>query len=181
MADFQNYEFMVGQKIEGKWRVYRILAILGYIAFPLIFLALAVRVRLLLPVFALVPIFLWMLVFFTWRYTSPEYELATVSNSLRFTIVYGNRTRRPQFEVEFRRMHKIAPYDARGKADVERFAPDKVYCAASSMHVPNLYYAIWEEDKKHYVLFFETNDRLLKICKYYNGAATVLPTDEIKH
>ncbi len=181
MADFQNYEFSVEQKVEGKWRIYRILAAIGYIVFALSFFFVAVRVRLLLPFVALVPIFVWMLVFFTWRFTRPEYELATVSNTLRFTIVYGNRTRRPQFEVEFRKMHKIAPYDERGEADVKRFAPDRVYCAASSMQAPNLYYAIWEEDKRHYVLYFEPTDHLLKICKYYNSAATVLPAPPVKH
>ena len=174
MADLQHYEFVVTQKIEGKWRMRRMLAIVGYVVFALAFFTLGVTVRLLVPLLALTPLFLWMLVFFTWRYTRPDYEITTVSNSLRFAIVYGNRTRRPQLEVEFRKMQKIAPYDDAGQAEVKRFAPDKTYTAVSSMDAPDLYYAIWEEEKNHCVLFFEATEQLLKICKYYNSAATVI-------
>lgn len=174
MADLQHYEFVVSQKLEGKWKLRRILAVVGYVLFFLVFFIVCAVTKLGLPLVALSPLFLWMLVFFTWRYTHPDYEITTVSNSLRFAKVYGNRTRRPQLEVEFRLMHKIAPLDDAGRADVARFKPDHVYCAASSMSAPDLYYAIWEEDKKHYVLYFEATEQLLKICKYYNSAATVV-------
>ena len=174
MADLQHYEFVVSQKLEGKWRMRRIIAVIGYVLFALVFFALGTTTKLLFPLLALTPLFLWMLIFFTWRYTRPDYELTTVSNTNRFTIVYGNRTRRPQMEVEFRKMQKIAPYDEAGKAEVERFAPEKTYAAVSSMAANDLYYAIWEEDKTHCVLFFEATEQLLKICKYYNNAATVI-------
>lgn len=174
MADMQNYEFVVSQKLTGKWMTCRVLAVIGYVLFAVLFFTLGVTSRLLLPLIALTPIFLWMLVFFTWRYTRPDYELTTVSNALRFTIVYGNRTRRPQLEVEFSRMQKIAPLDEAGQAAIKYFSPDRVYCAASSMDAPDLYYAIWEEDKKRYVLYFEATTHLLKICRYYNSAATVV-------
>ena len=174
MADLQHYEFVVSQKLDGKWKLRRVLAVIGYVLFLLCFFILGITSKLLLPLLALAPLFCWMLVFFTWRYTRPDYEITTVSNSLRFAIVYGNRTRRPQCEIEFRKMHKIAPLDDTGKAEVKRFQPDKTYCAASAMDAPDLYYAIWEEDKKHYVLYFEATEQLLKICKYYNSAATVV-------
>ncbi|MBR7185212.1 MAG: hypothetical protein IKD37_06360 [Clostridia bacterium] len=174
MADLQHYEFVVEQRLEGKWKLRRILAVFGYIAFVLLLFVLGVKSKLGFPLLALAPLFCWMLVFFTWRYTRPEYEIVTVSNSLRFTVVYGGRTRRPQCEVEFRKMHRIAPLDDAGRADVERFKPDTVYAAVSSMKADDLYYAIWEEDKKHYVLYFEATEQLLKICRYYNSAATVV-------
>ena len=174
MADLQHYEFVVSQKMEGKWRMRRIIAVIGYVIFALVFFALGTTTKLLFPLLALTPLFLWMLIFFTWRYTRPDYEITTVSNSLRFTIVYGNRTRRPQMEVEFRKMQKIAPHDEAGQAEVERFQPEKIYTAASSMQAADLYYAIWEEDKQRCVLYFEATEQLLKICKYYNSAATVI-------
>ena len=174
MADLQNYEFVVSQKMEGKWVVRRVLAVMGYILFALAFFTVGIVTRLGVPMLALTPLFLWMLIFFTWRYTRPEYEITTVSNSLRFAIIYGSRTRRPQLEVEFRKMQKIAPLDETGRADVARFKPDKTYCAASCMTAPDLYYAIWEEEKTHCVFYFEVTEQLLKICKYYNSAATVV-------
>lgn len=176
MAEMQNYEFVVAQKMEGKWKVRRILAVIGYILFAIVMFGGGFATRLGVPVLALVPMFLWMLIYFTWRYTRPEYEIATVSNTLRFTIVYGNRTRRPQVEVEFRQMQKIAPYDEAGQAEVKRFAPDKTWCAVSSMTSGrDIYYAIWQnEGKESCVLFFEATEQLLKICKYYNSSATVV-------
>lgn len=175
MADMQNYEFVVSQKLTGKWLAYRILAVVGYVLFVVGFFILGTTLfKFFLPMIALTPIFLWMLIFFTWRYTRPDYELTTVSNTLRFTVVYGNRTRRPQLEVEFPRMRKIAPLDEAGEAEIQRYAPEKVYCAASSMDARDLYYALWEEDKKTCVLYFEATTHLLKICKYYNSAATVV-------
>lgn len=174
MTDLQNYEFVVSQKMEGKWVVRRVLSVMGYILFALAFFTVGIVTRLGVPMLALTPLFLWMLIFFTWRYTRPEYEITTVSNSLRFAIIYGSRTRCPQLEVEFRKMQKIAPLDEAGRVDVARFKPDKTYCAASCMTAPDLYYAIWEEEKKHYVFYFEATEQLLKICKYYNSAATVV-------
>lgn len=175
MADLQHYEFVVSQKIEGKWRLRRILAVVGYVLFVLVFFTLGVVSKLGFPLIALTPLFLWIIIFFTWRYTRPDYEITTVSNSLRFAIVYGNRTRKPQVEVEFRKMQKIAPYDGDGQIDVKRFAPEKVYTAVSSMTSGrDIYFAIWEEDKVRSVLFFEATEQLLKICKYYNSANTVI-------
>lgn len=179
MADLQNYEFVVSQKAEGKWLFYRIFAVVGYVLFVLVFFTVGFISRLGVPMLALTPIFLWILVFFTWRYTCPEYELTTVSNTLHFAIVYGNRTRRPQMEVEFRQMLKIAPLDEAGEAELARYSPEKVYCAVSSMDAPDIYYAVWEmgegEKQKHYaVLYFEATAQMLKICKYYNSRATVI-------
>lgn len=175
MADMQNYEFVVAQKMEGKWMLRRILAVVGYVLFALVLFTVGFVSRLGVPVLALVPLFLWMLIYFTWRYTRPEYELTTVSNTLRFAIVYGNRTRRPQLEVEFRQMQKIAPCDEAGRAEIERFAPKKIWYAASSMDANDLYYAIWQDnDKQNCVLYFEATEHFLKICKYYNSAATVV-------
>ena len=174
MEDIRNYEFIVSQKIEGKWKMRRIIAIVGYTLFLVGIFIVCTSVRLLTPLVALSPLFLWLLVYFTWRYTRCDYEISTESNKMRFAIRYGNRTRQPQFEVEFRKMQKIAPYDDEGKAYVTAFSPNQTYVAVSSMQASDIYYAIWEEDQKRYAVLFEATEALLKICRYYNGTATTV-------
>ena len=86
MADLQHYEFVVSQKLEGKWRMRRIIAVIGYVLFALVFFALGTTTKLLFPLLALTPLFLWMLIFFTgsgWTISQPV--------SVRFPGMYSIR------------------------------------------------------------------------------------------
>ena len=71
--DSPNYaEFSYDVKSEGKVRTMRIMAILGYAAFLLLYFLICYATRM-IPVFAIAPIFTWILVFFTWSYVKYDY------------------------------------------------------------------------------------------------------------
>ena len=68
-----TYEFTVEQKPEGKFKTRRVLLMILYILYPL-FLMVIVSLLQIFQLFALVIVTEWMLVYFTWKYTNPEYE-----------------------------------------------------------------------------------------------------------
>ena len=118
MNEFNTYEFVVSQKKEGKVNLYRILAVVGYVLF---FLAVFATLCVLhIPQFvAVLPIFEWILIFFTWRYLSQEYEYSMTSGYMTFTVIYGGRSKKKKLEVCIKDMKEIAPYDEAACARLE--------------------------------------------------------------
>ena len=97
MNEFSNYEFAVSQKVEGKWRAARLGLIAFYVIYPLVLLFFTMQNPGFAPLYAFIPISLWLIIFITWRYVSVDYEYTTVSGTLTFTKVFGNRSRKRIF------------------------------------------------------------------------------------
>ena len=59
------------------------------------------------------------------------------------------------------------------QSKIEAFAPEKTIFAASAATAENLWVALWEdaESGKHMALYFEPNEKAIKILKYYNASA----------
>ena len=67
MNEFNTYEFVVAQKHEGKVQLFRILAVVSYVLFFCVVAAALILLH--FPwLVAVLPIFEWILIFFTWRY-----------------------------------------------------------------------------------------------------------------
>ena len=109
MNDFENYEFVVKQKVEGIYKLKKVLFAILYITFAAGLFAAGVGLRILAPCIAIVPLLLWMLIFFTWRYTNVEHECVFESGIMRCSEIYGNRTRKVLFSATIRDMLLIAP------------------------------------------------------------------------
>lgn len=67
---FNETEYQWSKKADGVNRLARFLLILLYIAFSGLYITLVAVLTKALPLFALFPIFLWMLIFFTWKLVS---------------------------------------------------------------------------------------------------------------
>ena len=67
-------EYVVAKKAEGKNLLLRILLITLYMLFALSYFLFFTVVLPIVMLIALLPLFVWMLVFFTWRYASVEIE-----------------------------------------------------------------------------------------------------------
>ena len=181
MNEFSTYEFVVTQKIEGKWLAARVGLILLYIAYVVGLLIVALRTRILVPLFALIPITLWIIVFFTWRYTDVDYEYSITSGELTFAKIFGNRSRRRQLTILLRDAVRIAPLDnGEHSARAEAWKPEREFSAISSLHAPDIYYILFEYkdgkkgEKRRAIFYFEATNRTLQICRFYNPSATVL-------
>ena len=73
MADFERYEFVVKPKRDAKNKLLRVFLVLFYISFVLLCLVFGFLTGF-VPLLALVPLVLWIIIFFTWRYVNLEYE-----------------------------------------------------------------------------------------------------------
>lgn len=171
-----NYvEYSVECKSEGKLKMRKLWLILAYIAFVVLYFVLFTVITKIVPLVAILPLLVWILVFFTWRYTKVEYEYAILQGAFHFSVIYGGRTRKELLEVKIKDMTVIAPYEGEMIARTE--APDiaRHYQFISSKDSPDRYAAIWvDEEGKKCSLLFEATNKTLKICKFYNQTATVV-------
>ena len=170
---FTTYEFVVAQKAEGHFLRRRILFILMYIAYVTAFLTVGIITRIGIPLVALVPVTTWILIFFTWRYVQVEYEYSYFTGALTVSRILGNRTRKKLLNVRIQELAAIFPYGEANTSRIEAYGAENVIFAASSQNAENLYVALWQdaESGKRCVLFFEPNEKAIKILKYYNMSA----------
>ena len=178
MNEFSTYEFVVAQKSEGKWRLARIGMVLLYVCFVLGTLLAGISLNV-LPPLALVPVFTWMLVFFTWRYVSVEYEYSITSGELVFSKIFGNRSRRTVLKLMLRDAVRIAPLDhAEEAAKATAYRPEREFSAISSQYANDIYFILFEyqtgKEKHRAILYFEATQKALQICRFYNPSATVV-------
>ena len=110
MNEFSTYEFVVAQKHEGKVQLFRILAVVSYVLFFCVVAAALILLHLPWMV-AVLPIFEWILIFFTWRYRSVEFEYSMTSGNITFSYIYGGRSRKTALETAIKRFQEIAPLD----------------------------------------------------------------------
>jgi len=184
LNEFSTYEFVVAQKIEGRWIWAKAGLLFFYISFGITALIMGIVTRLIAPMIALVPVCIWILVFFTWRYTNVEYEYSITSGELTFAKIYGNRSRRRVLTLQLRDAVRIAPLDnGEHSAKATAWKPELDFSAISSATAPDIYYILFEHkgsgkkgESKRAILYLEVTTRTLQICRFYNPSATVLTT-----
>ena len=104
-------EYVVAKKAEGKNLLLRILLITLYVLFALFYFLFFTVVLPIVMLIALLPLFVWMLVFFTWRYAALEIEYQIHSGTVSFYHIYGGRSRRKMFEYRIKDLITVAPMD----------------------------------------------------------------------
>ena len=174
--DFTStYEYTVEQKPEGKFRLMKIGFLSLYILYPVIFMAVLFIIQL-FQLFALVAVTEWMLVYFTWKYTKPEYEYSVTSGRVTFSVIRGKRSRKEMLTFAIKDCLKIAPAtDGDFIAMLEQYDPEITYSAVSSVDSPDKYYAAFENaEGKRCVFYFEATEKMLKLCRNYNSSHTVV-------
>ncbi len=172
-----QYEYIVKQKSEGVWKWRRIMMIAVYILLPLAYLVTFVALNFPWAI-TFLPLLIWAMIFFTWRFVSPEYEYATLSGEITFTTIFGGRTRKELFKVNIKEFSKIAPYDEAAEAYVSAQKCTRDFRCMSSLQAPDLYYGIFMLGEDKCVVYFEATEKALKILKYYNHSTVVTPTEK---
>ncbi len=170
MNEFATYEYVVNQKIEGMWRIKKTGLILLYIFFVLGWFIFGFASKM-FQLLALIPITLYILVLLTWRYVNVEYEYSMTSGVLTFSKIYGGKSRKKVTEFKIKDCTLIAPMSAQD-FKARDYEAEKVYSALSSKNARDVYFALFEEDGKRAIFYFEATEKALKICKYYNMANT---------
>ena len=172
MSDFESYEFVVTSKKDGKNSLLRVLLIMFYAFFVLGCLVFGFLTGF-VPLLALVPLVLWIIIFFTWRYVKVEYEYMVESGVITFTKIYNNRTRRTVLTFDIRSAETILLANA---PDTQRrifdYDPRHEYSFASSNASLVSFVAFYKnEDDQKCALTFAADDKIKKFLKIYNAAA----------
>lgn len=170
-----TYEYTVEQRSEGKFKTRKVLLWMLYVIYPLILMIIVSLLRI-FQLFALVIVTEWMLVYFTWCYTKPEYEYSVSSGKVTFSIIHGKRKRKEMLTFTIKDCYMIAPAtDGEYLSMLERFDPELVYNAVSTSDSPDKYYAAFENEQgKRCVFYFEATEKMLKLCRNYNHSHTVM-------
>lgn len=174
MNDMTNHvEVAVKRKLDSELMVKKILLILLYIVFTLGFFGLFFYIKF-VQICALLPVFVWMLVFFTWRYTDVEYEYIVSSGEISVAAIYGNRVRKKMLEMKISEIERIAPYDDAEKEKLAGMEIKNVYNILREKDSPDAYFALFDLPKKgRSVLLFEKDERALKVMRFYNARTVI--------
>ncbi len=169
-TSFVNY--MVTKRVEGKYRLRRILMILAYVVVGIAY-ALVFTVGIKLPMLiTFLPLLIWFIVYCTWMYVSIEYEYTIVGGLLRGMEVYGMRKFRELFSVRISSMTLIAPYSGDFKKEADDARIVNRYHCVSSMSSPDVWFGIYKNEAgESCVVFFEMVEKTLKCVRYYNSVA----------
>ena len=157
------YEYTVAK--EGRARSTRKLALLLlYVAWIVIFFSVGMLTRILLPLLCFIPLSLWILVFLTWRFTKEEVKLGFFSGSLTVTRLFDGKNPKVLLETKLK---DITAFGKHNDEAPESFEKKTVILALKDGFDENTYIAETESA----VLFFEANEKALKIIEYYCDAA----------
>lgn len=171
--EINSYEYSVAQKREGKWIIYKLALVLAYLAYVAAYFAVIIRTGF-VPLGALIPVTLWIIVFFTWRYTSPDYKYAVRSGMLSFTICYGGRSEKLAFEAHIADATAIVPL-CEAKEALAR--AKRRYSALPCSGAADAYAFLFEKDGKSCVFIFKATRDALKILHFYNDKTKITPTE----
>ena len=147
----------------------KLLLVLIYIAFAAVFCTVFLVLVKMPPVIAALPLFLWILCFFTWKYTNIEYTYVTCKGELYIYRVNGYGKAKEVFRRRIADAEIIAPAGGEyGEKENGNFA--KVLDYSSCMCSENLYFAVYGDTK----VYFNVSGVLLNAMKYYSSKNVVL-------
>ena len=163
-------EYSCAQKPHGKWIVFKCLLLLFYLSFTVAYFFFIVEIGF-VPLGALIPLFLWIMIYFTWRYTSPDYKYTIDAGVLTFYVSYGKKTHE-KFKLHIKDAIVIAPF---GEISLYKSGVKikKTYNALPSNNESDAYAIIFKKETKVYIFFFKATRDAIKALHYYNKATII--------
>ena len=165
------YFYTVDKKKEGSYRLQRALMISAYVLYCVVFF-LAVYITRIFPLGALIPMTLYIIYLFTWRYVSIEYKYTVESGLFSLYRVYGGKKQQKMCELRIKDAKRIIPTDDY-KHEIRDFAPVNIYDGRSSADAPDGYAILFIEDAKPAAVYIDAPDSSVKVFHYYNPDNTV--------
>ncbi len=176
-------EYSVAKKVEGKYKTQRLLMIALYVGIVVGGIALFAILSNVLSgmiglvgifLIALVPLAVWMMVYFTWGKVSIEYKYVIDHSEMTFYTLYGRKEVKT-FNCKVKDLELIAPLNDEYKGQLEAFKADTTIEAVPSLSDYDIYFALHtDESGKKTAILFQVTEYSLKALKYYNKAALVV-------
>lgn len=173
--ELANYEYTVAQSCEGKWRLFKWLMLLGYVAFAGIYFLIAYLTRF-IPIVAILPLFLWILVYFTYKYVKPEYKYKITEAHLYFYRLLG-KSEHQILKIRLCDAAFIMPLED-ALEEIKAFAPKNTYSALPSKFSTDSYIILYKNDKDEPSAFmFRATADALKCLHFYNKNTVISETE----
>ena len=168
-----NYtEFVYEKKAEGALLVAKYLLIVGYVLFVVAFFLVCYLTRF-IPVFAVCPIFTWILVFFTWRYVSFDIYYTFNHGEMEFGKIRRKKKsqlRHPILRMNVKSAILIASYEAAVTTDEYASAVKKHDFSSKSSSADRLV-IVYSDDSGVSAVIFEKTSALVSLLKSYSKGA----------
>ncbi len=175
MEDFNCFEYASEQKAEGKYLAFRIALLTLYVAFSATYFLIAYITRI-IPIVAILPIFLWMLIFFTWRYTSPDYKYSIESGIFTFSVGYVKNKKKPKSSFKISTAEAILPLGEAAEKIAE-FSPKISYSSVPSVKSSDVYVALYKDDNgRACAMYFVATSQALRLLHFHNSRTVVTKT-----
>ena len=165
-------EYVYDKRAEGKMRAVKYLLILGYVTFVVAYFLVCYLSRF-IPIFAVCPFFLWILIHFTWH---------IVSYDVYYTFEHGNmeigrikrrksgNVRRAYITLEVQKALLVSSYSE--ALDSGRLHDTvRVHDYSSSATSPNRIVVIYPTEKGCEAVIIENTPKLARLLAKYSGAA----------
>ena len=173
--ELANYEYTVAQSSEGKWSLFKWLMLSGYALFAAAYFLIAYKSGF-IPVVAILPLFMWILIYFTYKYVKPEYKYEISEAHLRFYRIFG-KTAKEIIKIKICEADYIIPLES-AIEKIKAYAPKNTYSAIPSTKSTDLYVILYKNEYKEPSAFlFKATSEALKCLKFYNGKTVVTDTE----
>ena len=169
-----NYaEFAVSRKPDAKIKMQRFLFVLLYMAFAIAYCFVFLVLVKMGPVIAILPLFLLIMWFFTWKLTKIEYMYIVTQGYLHVYTYNGYNSAKEVLKEKLSENDGIYPAD---DADYEKFAND---CEAeldfsAGKNTEDRYFAIFNIDGKKTAVYFTASSKILTVMRYFGGESVVV-------
>ena len=169
-----NYaEFAVARKPDGKIRTQRFLFILTYLAFALAYCFVFLVLVKMGPVIAILPLFLLIMWFFTWKLTKIEYMYIVTQGYLHVYQYNGYNNAKEVLKVKLSENEGVYPA---GDADYAAFAKacEATLDYSAGNTTDDLYFAVFRINGKKTAVYFTASAKVLTGMRYFGGEKVVV-------
>ncbi len=172
-SSFNSITHTVEKKVEGKYRLQRIMYVLGAVLASILLCGACVAVKMLIyftPVMFMLCLILFKYMF---MYFQIEYRYTIERGVFTMEKVFGAKKCKKYYQVTINEVDSIVPH-----TDVTVNKGDVVFpsCISLAEPTPDLYAMIVNDGDKKTVLYFEATKKTLKIMKYHNKNTVVVDT-----
>ena len=172
-------DYTVKKKVEGSYKTKRLVY---WLIFAAVIIGMVVALVNISPfVIALVPVFAWMVFFFTYRYVDICYSYAIEDGELIATEIYGEKSDKLLLRTKMPNVLKTAPYEGEFAREVDSMTDAPKLMLVGSMSDPDIYCSIYKtEDGNKALFFFNGTEKTLRAFRYYNSENTVIKNNFLK-
>ena len=172
-------EYTYAKRAEGGLRLARALLVAGYVAFVALYFLICYASRV-IPIFALAPLFLWMLVYFTWHRVS--YDCYVELGGGKITLGRVKRSKRTtkrvaEIEISIKEATLITP-----AASYSDKAPQgaRVLDLSSRSDSPRRVAVELRQGDRLTVAYFDTTSKINRLLSHYPAASSELARMKIE-